>query len=106
MNTFVIGGKRYRIKSKARFITFITVMLVTVTLICGFMFGGGVSGKEKTEVKPVMVQSGDTLWSIADAHKPAGKSTRQYVADIRAINEVDPGRLQTGMVIEVPVYAQ
>lgn len=36
MSTFVIGGKRYRVKSKARFMIFITVMILTCIIIISF----------------------------------------------------------------------
>jgi LysM repeat protein len=86
--------------------TFITLTLVTIVIASGFAFGSGVSGKDIDKVKQVSVQPGDTLWSIAQEHKPAGKSTRQYVADIRAINDVDPGHLYPGMTIEVPIAGE
>jgi len=104
MNTFVIGGKRYRVKSKVRFMTFITIILVMTTIISGFALGGGVAGTEKPEHKSVMVSAGDTLWEIADTNKPTSRSIRQYIADIRAINDIDPGNLYPGQVINVPVY--
>jgi hypothetical protein len=104
MNTFVIGGKRYRIKSKVRFMTFITAILIMVTLTSGFALSGGVSGTEKPEHKAVIVKSGDTLWKIADENKPEGRSIRQYIADIRTINDINQGILYPGQVIDVPIY--
>jgi hypothetical protein len=103
MNTFVIGGKRYRVKSKARFMTFITALLVAVVIISGFALSGGVSGTEKQTYEAVMIKSGDTLWSIAREHKPADKSIRQYIADIKTINDMAPGNIYPGQVIDVPV---
>jgi LysM repeat protein len=102
MNTFVIGGKRYRVKSKARFMTFITALIVTAVIISGFALSGGVSGTEKQTYEAVTIKSGDTLWSIAREHKPADRSIRQYIADIRAINDISPGNIYPGQVIEVP----
>jgi nucleoid-associated protein YgaU len=104
MNTFVIGGKRYRVKSKARFMTFITALIVAAVILSGFaLSGGGVSGAEKPSYEVVTIKSGDTLWAIAREHKPADKSTRQYIADIRTINDIAPGNIYPGQVIEVPV---
>jgi LysM repeat protein len=84
--------------------TFITIMVLLIVMALGFALGGGVSGTDKTEYKSVTVESGDTLWNIAETNKPADKSIRQYVADIRAINDVDPGKLYPGQTIEIPVY--
>ncbi|MDR0518899.1 MAG: LysM domain-containing protein [Clostridiales Family XIII bacterium] len=103
MNTFTIGRKRYRIVSRARFVGFITAMAVAAALICGFAFGAGVSGTEVREYESVMVSQGDTLWSIARENKPEGKTTKQFVADIRAANkDIDPGRLYVGQLVDVP----
>jgi nucleoid-associated protein YgaU len=103
MSTFAIGGKRYRVKSKLRFMTFITTMILIIVMICGFALGGEVSGSENPSYKTVTVQSGDTLWSIAQANKPANTSIRQYVSEIRTINEgIDPGRIYPGQTIKTP----
>jgi LysM repeat protein len=103
MNTFVIGGKRYRVKSKVRFMTFITALIVAVVMVSGFALSGGVSGTEKPTYESVTIKSGDTLWSIACEHKTEDKSIRQYIADIRAINDVSPGNIHPGQIIDVPV---
>jgi hypothetical protein len=105
MNTFAIGNKRYRIVSRARFVGFVTAIAVTVAIMCGFAFGAGVSGTEVREYESVMVSQGDTLWSIAKENKPADKTTKQFVAEIRAANEdIDPGRLYVGQVVDVPKH--
>ncbi|MDR1496767.1 MAG: LysM peptidoglycan-binding domain-containing protein [Clostridiales Family XIII bacterium] len=103
MNTFVIAGKRYRVKSKPRFLTFITAMIVMVAIIAGYALGGGVSGTEKQAYKDVTVKSGDTLWSIARANKPDDKPIRQYVSEIRAANSLDTGYIYPGQVVKAPI---
>jgi hypothetical protein len=102
MNTFVIAGKRYRVKSKARFMTFITAVIVMIAIIGGYALGGGVSGKDKQIYREVTVRPGDTLWSIAQTYKPEDKPIRQYVAEIKATSEADGGTIYPGQVIKVP----
>jgi nucleoid-associated protein YgaU len=101
MSTFVIGGKRYRVKSKARFMTFITALIVAAVIISGFALSGGVSGTEKQTYKTVTIKSGDTLWSIAQEYKPADISIRQYIAEITEINDISPGEIYPGQIISI-----
>jgi LysM repeat protein len=109
MNTYTIGGKRYRYKFRAGFVRFVTIVAIIATLIAaaaivsGFAEGGGVSGTETRTFESVTIKSGDTLWSIARDRKPEGKSTRQFVYDIRKANDIDPGNIHPGQIIKAPV---
>jgi hypothetical protein len=104
MNTFVIAGKRYRVKSKARFMTFVTLMIVMTAIICGYALGGGVSGTDKQLYREVTVKTGDTLWSIARENKPQDTPIRQYVSAIKTASEVNDGAIYPGQILRVPVY--
>jgi hypothetical protein len=53
--------------------------------------------------RTVVVRPGDTIWDLAGAHAPAGEDRRAFVAEIVAINEVQPSALRPGMVLKVPV---
>ncbi|MDR2163702.1 MAG: LysM peptidoglycan-binding domain-containing protein [Clostridiales Family XIII bacterium] len=101
MNTFIIAGKRYRIRSKTRFLTFITAMLVTAAIIGATVFGGGVSGTEKQEYRDITVRPGDTLWSIAREHRPEGTPIRRYVSEIKAANGLGSEVIYPGQTISV-----
>ncbi len=50
----------------------------------------------------VVVQAGDTLWSIAQRVRP-GDDPRQVVAEIAATNGVQPGALTVGASLVVPL---
>ena len=50
----------------------------------------------------VVVQSGDTLWSIAQRVRP-GDDPRQVAAEIAATNGVQPGALTVGASLVVPL---
>ena len=58
------------------------------------------------EMVSVVVQPGDTLWGLARQYAP-GLDPRQAVYIIRTANGgLDPGRLQPGDVVLVPVEVQ
>lgn len=51
----------------------------------------------------VMVKKGDTLWSLAGAHGPAGIDRRQVIYAIRVINSLDSVQLNPGKIVRIPV---
>ena len=50
----------------------------------------------------VVVQTGDTLWSIAQRVRP-GDDPREVAAEIAATNGVQPGALTVGVSLVVPL---
>ena len=50
----------------------------------------------------VRVQSGDSLWSLAQEHPIDGLSTQETSDMIRSVNHLDRGSLDAGAVLKVP----
>ncbi len=65
---------------------------------------GGRAG-ENCEPPPltVVVQYGDSLWTIAEQYRDPARDVRDIVALIVAANNVNPGALRPGMRITIPV---
>jgi len=59
--------------------------------------GSGADPAARTHV----VRSGETLWRIASRYVP-DRDPRDTVADLAALNRVDPGSLVPGQVLVVP----
>lgn len=96
--------KRYRIKSKARFITSIIIMLGFI--ISGFIFVSGLivneaSAKEVINTT-VRIAYGDTLWDIANEYKSEDTDTRRAVYEICELNDIDASELKPDMSILIP----
>lgn len=51
----------------------------------------------------VKVHSGDTLWTIAREHGDPERDVREIIWHIRRANDVEPGRLQPGSSLAIPV---
>lgn len=66
------------------------------------VFAGG-TDKPKSE-KLVIVQSGDSLWSIASAHKPKNIDTRSFIATISENNNLNGPDIQAGDVLSLPEW--
>ena len=50
----------------------------------------------------VRVQSGDSLWSLAQEHSVDGLSTQETSDIIRSVNHLEHGSLDAGDVLKVP----
>ncbi|MEH7087191.1 LysM peptidoglycan-binding domain-containing protein [Neobacillus drentensis] len=51
----------------------------------------------------IVVDSGDTLWSIAKEHKPKQMDTRDYIEMIKKWNGKRDSSIQTGEVLQIPI---
>lgn len=98
-------GKRYRIKNRFRFITFLTLTFVITFFFVSSMFGmmesDSLSTPEYIEVK---VRSGDTLWHIASVYGPDDVDIRRIVYEICRQNDVDADTIVPGQILFIPEY--
>lgn len=98
-------GKKYRIKNRFRFITFMALMVVITVFTFGSMFGLNESDSLSTPAYiEVKVQSGDTLWDIADTYGPDDVDVRRVIYEICRINHVTADTIVPGQQILVPEY--
>lgn len=97
--------KKYRIKSKLRFTLFMTLMILFVFSTAGTVFG---AYNSQSLMKPVyseiLVQSGDTLWNLAQEFGPDDKDTRFIIHEICRINDLQADSIYPGQKILIPAY--
>lgn len=93
--------KRLVIKSKFRFCTFICIL--TLLFTCSFGLVAAKAGNTpEVQLKTVNVQSGDTLWNIAEENVPTGMDIREYIYNICEINDITADQLVSGMTVMLP----
>ena len=96
--------KRYRIKNRVRFASFIVISLLLVCTIfntaLGFNDALALSEQQYIEIE---VESGDTLWTIADEYMPDDMDIREAVYLICDTNNVDANTLYAGQTLIIPV---
>ncbi|WNS44979.1 LysM peptidoglycan-binding domain-containing protein [Paenibacillus sp. MMS20-IR301] len=90
-----------------RRISFIKIALVLMLVVSGFtvvgnVFAGSVSSLNQE--KRVVVERGDTLWSIALENKPDDMKTAVYIEGIMKNNGLENSRIKAGDILTVPVY--
>ncbi|MBQ4110390.1 MAG: LysM peptidoglycan-binding domain-containing protein [Clostridia bacterium] len=92
--------KKIVIVSKARFIFFVFVLLITFSILFSNMWNLNLA-KSCDNVVEYTVASGDTLWSIAEKY---AKDTdiRQYIYDLKKINNMEKSALFAGQNIKIP----
>ena len=95
--------KTIRIKNKFRFITFITILVLVVSMIIGALFPVAAfsesSGRSYVEV---CVKDGDTLWELAKTYGNSGKDIREIIYEICNINNINASGLTEGQHIIIP----
>ena len=96
--------KRYRIKNRVRFASFIVISLLMICTVfntaLGFNDALALSEQQYIEIQ---VESGDTLWTIADEYMPDDMDIREAVYIISDTNEIDASQLYAGQILQIPV---
>ena len=89
------------------------VAVVAGLLICAFFTGMNLlhsQAQEKTSpyhkyYTSIRIQKGDSLWSIAESYKThSGKSTAEYVHDLRQMNSLSDDTIHAGNYLTVYYY--
>ena len=95
--------KTIRIKNKFRFITFVTILILVISMAVGAFFPvtalSESSGKSYVEV---CVKYGDTLWELAETYGDPQTDIREMIYEICAINNISASDLTEGQMIKIP----
>lgn len=98
-------SKSYRITSRFRFTVFVVLTIILLTTIINFALGLNTAASLTVqEYMDVKIQSGDTLWNIAQTYMPDNMDTRKAVYQLCSINDISADQLYAGMTIQVPIY--
>ncbi|MFV0516784.1 MAG: LysM peptidoglycan-binding domain-containing protein [Aminipila sp.] len=97
--------KSYRIKSKFRFITSITMTLILFIFVANTVFGLN-SASSLTKYTPIQVEVryGDSLWNIASEYGPKNADKREIIYEICSLNDITADSIYPGQTIFVPDY--
>lgn len=90
-----------------RQVSLVKLLLVFMLVVSGFTVVGNVfagSSSLVTESKRVVVERGDTLWSIALKNKPSNMKTAVYIEGIKQTSGLNDSRIKAGDVLTLPVY--
>lgn len=101
-----IGKKKYRIKSKRRFLIFIIVtFILTAAAVSTVMTLAGVNnvlGMAKQDVIEIEIKPGDTLWDIAGEYMSQETDRRKAVHVLCRTNHISASQLYAGQLLKIP----
>lgn len=82
----------------------VRLSLLLAALCVVFLTIGGSAQADEPVTAPVeyVVESGDTLWSIATSNAGPDQDVRRLVADIARLSEVEAGSIFPGQVLLIP----
>ena len=96
--------KKYRIKNRVRFASFIVISLLLVCTIFNTALGfNDALALSEPQYIEIQVESGDTLWTLADEYMPDDMDIREAVYMICETNDVDAEHLYAGQTLSIPV---
>lgn len=96
--------RNIRIVSPIRFFAF--VLIAVMLLVFGIYTVATMNTTEAATIntyRQVIVESNDTLWTIADEYSDDSKDVRDVIEELKEINDLTSDELQVGDVIFVPV---
>ena len=97
--------KKYRIRSKFRFTLFLTVVILMAISLTGTIFGiNDAESLTKPVYSEIMIQSGDTLWNLAEEFGPDDQDIREIVYEICKLNDISADSIYPGQTILIPSY--
>ena len=93
-------------KKKAEFKrNFIFSGLILFIIFISGMFMTTYADANNIKVVEYQIQAGDTLWGIAEDYNKSNKDIREYIYELKKINELDSGLINPGQTIKVPIYS-
>ena len=98
--------RRFRIKSKSRFLIFLLICMFILTGAFNTMTGAydALASDSPQGYISVNVTAGDTLWNIAENYMPSDMDTREAVYIIKKVNNID-STVRDGQTILIPEYS-
>lgn len=95
---------KYKVRSKFKFSVFLTVLLV----LLGFSFSNALDANPNAQMPEpeyitIQVESGDTLWEIANSLNDGKTDPRKIIYDICELNQLNDKDIYPGQILKVNV---
>ncbi len=100
------------VRFQKRMIAVIAILAVSFLVLLGSSIRAFASGRNTTEpmyqyYTSIRIESGDTLWTIADSYSEgSGMDRNEYIEEVRRINGLDSTQIHSGRYLVVPYYSQ
>lgn len=95
------------ISARTRVVVLLTSVALALVLLLAVGVAawadGPVSAAEPPTFVTHTVRTGDTLWDLASVHAPQGSDLRDFVLDLKWVNDLESSALRPGQVLLIPV---
>lgn len=88
-----------RIVNRKKFIRSMAILIFL--LLALFNISVAKSNKEEAEIIDYTISRGETLWSIAEENKAEKEDIRQYIYDIKKLNNMTDSAVYEGQIIQI-----
>jgi len=95
--------RRFKIVSKTRFCIFLAFIWLLACPAILLAMDYTKTQDSRSYIK-VCVEKGDTLWDIAKRSLPKNTDIRDYIQEIKAVNQLETSFIKEGEVLEIPVH--
>jgi LysM repeat protein len=86
-----------RIINKYKFIRSMSILVFLVVAI----FNISIATSNKTKTISYIVSKGDTLWTIAGEYKADNKDIRQYIYELKQLNNMTNSNIYEGQELKI-----
>lgn len=95
-----------RIVNKKRFISSVGMLILFITLIIMMIFSFvNVPEYEETYQKIIICED-DTLLDIAEEYKKPGQDVREYIYEIKKLNNMESATIYEGQELTIIIYEE
>lgn len=85
-----------KIVNKKRFVSVVTILMIILIALLNKCVA-----YKSIKTENYMVSTGDTLWSIACEYKKTGQDVREYLYNLRELNNLNDCVIYPGQVIKI-----
>ncbi len=86
-----------RIANKYKFIRSMSILVFLIVAI----FNVSIAKSNEVETITYTVNKGDTLWTIVQEYKASNKDTRQYIYELKRVNNMTTSNIYEGQELKI-----
>ena len=95
-----------RIVNKKRFISSVGMLILFIILIIMMIFSFIKIPKYEETYQKIIICEDDTLWNISDKYKKPGQDVREYIYEIKKLNNMESATIYEGQELTIIIYEE